>query len=109
MHDCSAVFPAPVLSASLPFDPIPANFEPEATRLAELGGRLDAVMVSDRQRLGRRIETLNRQLREKGNRRADRADGVHASLDKLARDVDAAERRLTRRAASVPPSPPTRW
>ena len=36
----------------------------------ELQGRLDAVMVQDRQRLGRRIETLTRQLKEKGGRRA---------------------------------------
>ncbi|MCA0330765.1 MAG: ATP-dependent RNA helicase HrpA [Actinobacteria bacterium] len=60
---------------------------------AELRNRLDAVMLRDRRRLGRRLEGT-RKIR-------DAAKRAHA-LRRIADDVDRAEKRLQARRASLP-------
>jgi ATP-dependent helicase HrpA len=64
-----------------------------ALSAAELRNRLDAVMLRDRRRLGRRIEGT-RKIR-------DTAKRAHA-LSRIADDVERAQRRIEARRASLP-------
>ncbi|MBY8877428.1 ATP-dependent RNA helicase HrpA [Actinacidiphila acidipaludis] len=61
--------------------------------LADLAGRLPALMLRDEQRLGRRLD---------GARRIRKAEARAAVLTEIAADLDRAEQRIAARAAAVP-------